>query len=236
MINMTSAAFRAGVSTSAVLSVFFLLAAGAFIASAEVDNDQGTVSYYTYTVNFAFEGTDAESIEWDFGFDNPDGTRATSTEWNPQGIVFPAKGIYTVTQTVSNPVGSYTSQLKVNILGTPEITFVSNGGSDVPMQTVRLGQKVAVPENPTKEGHTFAGWFTDSACTERYDFDTAVAGHMSLYAKWTDGSSSVPSDDGDSSKDKSDDLKEKLTDAFSDWRVIVLVFGAIVCVALIRRK
>ena len=107
---MVSAVTRIGIPAGAVLAVFVMLAAGASMASAEVDNDQGTVSYYTYTVDFAFRGTDAQTILWDFGFENPDGTRATSTEWNPSGIVFPAKGMYTVTQIVSNTVGIGTAK------------------------------------------------------------------------------------------------------------------------------
>lgn len=231
---MTSAANRIGIPVTAVLAVFVMLAAGASMASAEVDNDQGTVSYYTYTVDFAFRGTDAQTILWDFGFDNPDGTRATSDEWNPQGIVFPAKGMYTVTQVVSNTVGTYTSQLMVEILGTPEITFETDGGSDVPMQTVRLGQRVTVPDTPVKEGFEFGGWFTDTACTDRYDFNVGVTGHTTLYAKWTDDSSPATPDDEEGDTDG--DTKERIEGLFSDWRVIVLVLGAIVCIAAIRRK
>ena len=164
-------------------------------AADGVDNDQGTVTYYTYTVDFQFQGTDAQWIQWDFGFKDSNNVEVTSTEWNPSGIVFPGKGTYTVVQTVGNTVGTYVSQLRINIMGTPEITFESNGGSSVPMQTVKVGNKVTEPSNPVKDGYTFAGWYKESSLLNRYSFDQPVTQHMTLYAKWTSG---APSDGGNS--------------------------------------
>ena len=230
---MVSAVTRIGIPAGAVLAVFVMLAAGASMASAEVDNDQGTVSYYTYTVDFAFRGTDAQTILWDFGFENPDGTRATSDEWNPQGIVFPAKGMYTVTQIVSNTVGTYTSQLKVEILGTPEITFVTDGGTHIPVQVVKLGQRVTVPETPVKEGYEFGGWFTDSACTDRYDFNNGVTGHTTLYAKWTPASAVTEPGNGDSGSGDSEADGHQIE---FDWKIIGLLIGGLIVIGLLRRK
>ena len=153
-------------------------------SSAEVDNDQGSVTYYTYTVDFQFQGTDAQWILWDFGFEE-NGEPVTSDEWNPSGIVFPAKGTYTVTQTVGNTVGTYVSQLKINIMGTPEVTFNSNGGSEVPMQVVKAGNKAIQPDDPVREGYTFQGWYKEQSLLNRYSFDQPVSQHMTLYAKWS---------------------------------------------------
>ena len=228
---MVSAATKIGIPAGAILAVLVMIAAGASMASAEVDNDQGTVSYYTYTVDFAFKGTDAQTILWDFGFDNPDGTRATSDEWNPQGIVFPAKGLYTVTQIVSNTVGTYTSQLKVEILGTPEITFITDGGTHIPVQVVKLGQRVTIPAAPVKEGYEFGGWFTDSACTERYDFNNGVTGHTTLYAKWTPASGGV-----DDPKPEPEPDPEPKSNIEFDWKIIGLLIGGLIVIGLLRRK
>lgn len=158
------------------------------LSSAEVDNDQGSVTYYTYTVDFQFQGTDAQWILWDFGFEE-NGEPVTSEEWNPSGIVFPAKGTYTVTQTVGNTVGTYVSQLRIVIMGTPEVTFDTNGGSEVPMQTVKVGNKVVQPDNPVKDGYAFQGWYREQSLLNRYSFDQPVSQHMTLYAKWTPVSS-----------------------------------------------
>ena len=39
---------------------------------------------------------------------------------------------------------------------------------------------------PTKEGFTFAGWYSDEACTKEFEFNTRAEGGMTyyIYAKW----------------------------------------------------
>jgi len=44
--------------------------------------------------------------------------------------------------------------------------------------------KLQVPTNPTKEGYTFGGWYTDEALTIPWNFDSLVSGNIVLYAKW----------------------------------------------------
>ena len=65
------------------------------------------------------------------------------------------------------------------------VKFDVKGGSSVDSQTPASGSSVTKPADPTREGYTFAGWYTDEACTEAYDFSAAVAANMTLYAKWT---------------------------------------------------
>ena len=67
------------------------------------------------------------------------------------------------------------------------VTFDSNQGTAVDSQLVAVGDKVAKPADPTKEGYTFSGWFTDEDCTKAYDFDAAVDGtqpEFTLHAGW----------------------------------------------------
>ena len=67
------------------------------------------------------------------------------------------------------------------------VTFDSNEGTAVDSQLVPVGDKVAKPADPTKEGYTFSGWFTDKDCTNAYDFDDPVDGtqpEFTLYAGW----------------------------------------------------
>ena len=65
------------------------------------------------------------------------------------------------------------------------VKFDAKGGSSVDSQTPASGSTVTKPADPTREGYTFAGWYTDEACTEEYKFDAAVTADMTLYAKWT---------------------------------------------------
>ena len=67
------------------------------------------------------------------------------------------------------------------------VNFDSNEGTTVDSQLVPVGHKVAKPADPTKEGYTFSGWFTDEDCTKAYHFDAAVDGtqpEFTLHAGW----------------------------------------------------
>lgn len=72
------------------------------------------------------------------------------------------------------------------------VKFDSQGGSSVGNQTPASGSTVSKPADPTREGYTFDGWYTDAACTKAYDFATAVTADMTLYAKWTKNETSTP--------------------------------------------
>lgn len=65
-----------------------------------------------------------------------------------------------------------------------KVSFSAGKGSKVDFQTTAANGSVAKPADPTREGYTFAGWYTDEACTEAYDFSVAVTADMTLYAKW----------------------------------------------------
>ena len=69
----------------------------------------------------------------------------------------------------------------------PTVTFDSNDGTTVDSQTVANGGTVAEPAAPTKDGYVFAGWYTDKALTQKYDFSKAVKDNMTLYARWNVG-------------------------------------------------
>ncbi len=65
------------------------------------------------------------------------------------------------------------------------IKFDSDGGSNIPNQTITSGSNASVPAAPTKEGFTFEGWYTDAELTKPYDFNSKVTENITLYAKWT---------------------------------------------------
>lgn len=62
------------------------------------------------------------------------------------------------------------------------VTFDSAGGSTVPPQTVKDGEKAKEPAQPTREDFTFNGWFLEDS---PYSFDTPVTSNITLVAKWT---------------------------------------------------
>ena len=65
-----------------------------------------------------------------------------------------------------------------------EITFNSNGGSDVQSITVKSGDKAREPSAPVRAGYTFAGWYT--ADDRAYDWNSPVTSSFVLKAKWND--------------------------------------------------
>lgn len=62
--------------------------------------------------------------------------------------------------------------------------FETGEGSKVDFQTTADG-KLVKPADPTRDGYTFGGWYTDESCTQAYDFGTPVTADLTLYAKWT---------------------------------------------------
>lgn len=88
-----------------------------------------------------------------------------------------------------------------------KVSFSAGEGSKVDFQTTAANGSITKPADPTREGYTFAGWYTDEACTEAYDFSVAVTADMTLYAKWTknEASSSGTSSGTDNAGGKKDD-------------------------------
>ena len=65
------------------------------------------------------------------------------------------------------------------------ITFDSKGGSDVASQNQMYGELLDVPEEPTREGYKFTGWYLDSACEELWEEDEdKIECDITLYAGW----------------------------------------------------
>lgn len=64
------------------------------------------------------------------------------------------------------------------------VTFDTRGGNVIDYQKLTSGFKVTKPTAPTRAGYGFAGWYTDSNCSSKYNFDSAVSKNITLYARW----------------------------------------------------
>ena len=65
-----------------------------------------------------------------------------------------------------------------------EATFTADGTTFAPPQTINRGEKFTKPTEPSKENHTFAGWYNGD---EKFDFDadtTNAPNVLNLVAKW----------------------------------------------------
>ena len=109
----------------------------------------------------------------------------------------PAKPGYTFKQWVTEPEVVYNSAAAIaadttltaewtpKTYSSYEVTFNSNGGSEVTAQSVTVNGTAQEPAAPTKENFTFGGWYSDAALTTPFDFETKIKKATNLYAKWT---------------------------------------------------
>ncbi|MCD7948016.1 MAG: S-layer homology domain-containing protein [Oscillospiraceae bacterium] len=64
------------------------------------------------------------------------------------------------------------------------VYFDTQGGSPVAQQRVVENGLVQKPEDPTRAGYFFDGWYLDPCGMTGYDFDAPVTERLTLYAKW----------------------------------------------------
>jgi len=65
------------------------------------------------------------------------------------------------------------------------ITFDSKGGTDVAPQNQMYGELLEVPEDPTREGYEFSGWYLDPTCDDLWEEETDIIEcDLTLYAGW----------------------------------------------------
>ena len=65
------------------------------------------------------------------------------------------------------------------------VSFESNGGSAEIPQTVKKGERVVKPEDPTRNGDLFVAWYSDAELKNEWDFSwNFVVNHITLYAAW----------------------------------------------------
>lgn len=82
------------------------------------------------------------------------------------------------------------------------VTFDSDGGTDVPAQKVQDGNTATKPADPTKEGHTFKGWYSEG---NAFDFDTPITKDITLTAVWEKNAEPTPDPNPDPEPDPTPD-------------------------------
>ncbi len=131
----------------------------------------------------------------DLGFFNPSNWKNgsykdSSADSSMLGENFNVNGIQIVWYTIKNQgdgihVDGYVKNVAVNV------TYHSNFDTDTPYTvTAKTGNTYSaladypVGNLPTREGYTFAGWYTDANCNDAYT-NSVLMSNLHLYAKWT---------------------------------------------------
>lgn len=114
---------------------------------------------------------------------------------------------------------------KVEVTKEVFVRFETNGATAIDKQRIAKGTKATEPTDPTRTGYTFYGWHLDKDCNEdgyvgdEFDFDTAVNGNITLYAKWvkhTDARTERPTVEEEKDYDPEDDTVEIAAKFFTE--------------------
>lgn len=78
------------------------------------------------------------------------------------------------------------------------VTFDLNYGSDTryDVKTVKEGETVSRPSNPTRSGHSFNGWYAEKSGGKQFDFKTGITSDLTLYAHWSNSGGGSGSSSG----------------------------------------
>jgi len=66
------------------------------------------------------------------------------------------------------------------------LTFETNGGSQIDAQKIEYGKLAVQPTNPIKAGFEFVGWYIDIELSAQFDFDTPLTQDITIYASWAE--------------------------------------------------
>ena len=153
-----------------------------------------TVNTYSVTLDANGGEVDSESVSVDYGDEielpTPTRTGYTFNGWY-NGTTLISDGDtwnYTtdITLTASWTVNVYSLTFDEPCT-TSKVTYNYNyTGSTPTTVTLGGGETLTYPTMPTRSGYVFTGWYTDSACTTKYDFTGTITGDMTLYAGWTE--------------------------------------------------
>lgn len=113
------------------------------------------------------------------------------------------------------------------------VRFETNGAAAIEKQRIAKGTKATEPDDPTRTGYTFYGWYaTDDLSGEEFDFDTLIddsvlikdkdgntTNNFKLYAKWVkhlDARTERPAEEEEDDYDPDDNTVELSAKFFTE--------------------
>ena len=149
------------------------------------DDQGGGTTTYTVTFDLNYEGAPAASTQTVDAEDaavrpeNPTRENYTFTDWFYDAACTEKVEFE---EPIESNITFYAGWTRASYV----ITFNSMGGSAVESMTVNVNAAPSQPQNPTRDGYIFSAWYTDEACTQRFDFSAALTADITLYAGWTE--------------------------------------------------
>lgn len=70
------------------------------------------------------------------------------------------------------------------------VKFDTNGGNTISEQKIEKNGKVSRPEDPTREGYEFVGWYIGD---DVYDFESEITENVTIEARWQDAAKAAVS-------------------------------------------
>ena len=144
---------------------------------------------YRYEIHYFLQEPDGSYMEKEVDT-TPTGVFDTTVTITPDPNRYGAHYSYNSVKSVVSGVVTVDDPatiLKLNVyydLDFHTLTFDTMGGSTIAPVTVRHGNAVARPTDPTKDKYTFIGWYADPEFTEEYDFATVLEADKTIYAKF----------------------------------------------------
>ena len=144
---------------------------------------------YRYEIHYFLQEPDGSYMEKEVDT-TPTGVFDTTVTITPDPNRYGAHYSYNSVKSVVSGVVTVDDPatiLKLNVyydLDFHTLTFDTMGGSTIDPVTVRHGNAVARPADPTKDKYTFIGWYADPEFTEEYDFATVLEADKTIYAKF----------------------------------------------------
>ncbi len=99
------------------------------------------------------------------------------------------------------------------------VKFNTNGASEIKSITAAKDTTISKPDDPVRDGYTFAGWYTNEELTTKFDFSAKVTSSITLYAKWDKNDESQNGDTTDFANPYSDVIN-------SSWYYVYVVYAA----------
>lgn len=139
-----------------------------------------------YNINYFLNGgTNHPSNPGDVNIENPTYTLQDPSKPGSRFLGWFSDSGFT-TSITSIPANSTTSfNIYAKWLDPITVTFNVGGGSSTSSISNLPGEVLTQPQDPTRNGYAFAGWFTNNAFTMPYSFTTIPIQSTTIFAKWT---------------------------------------------------